>query len=105
MACVIMDFIKAMQDNDAALCVCACLSVYVRVSVCVYLRASVCVRTPIQSTPCVTNKFIKRSQCLLQNIIRARGEQEEAEGSARCAQDREEGWEGGWRKGRKRTTG
>lgn len=50
-----------------------------------------CVRTPIQSTPCVTNKFIKRSQCLLQNIIRARGEQEEAEGSARCAQDREEG--------------
>lgn len=68
MACVIMDFIKAMQDNDAALCVEDCVCA-VRVSVCM----SVCVRTPIQSTPCVTNKFIKRSQCLLQNIIRARG--------------------------------
>lgn len=40
---------------------------------CVSVCVSVCVRTPIQSTPCVTNKFIKRSQCLLQNIIRARG--------------------------------
>lgn len=105
MACVIMDFIKAMQDNDAALCVCVTVWKTLCVPVCVSVCVPVCVRTPIQSTPCVTNKFIKRSQCLLQNIIRARGEQEEAEGSARCAQDREKGRGGEGRKGRKRTTG
>jgi len=61
MAFVIMDFIKAMQDNEG-------LGTEA-VSFCMSVCVSVCVWTPIQTTPCVTNKFIKRSQCLVQNII------------------------------------
>lgn len=56
MACVIMDFIKAMQDNDAALCVCVTVWKTLCVPVCVYMCVRVCVCADANSKYAMRNK-------------------------------------------------